>query len=508
MQRKIASLMLPAAAILAACAMPHAAHAAAGANAANAANATSAAKAAARNEAVTRRHFAALVAGEPKLAELTMFFTMMPKGGDLHHHYSGAIYAEQYLEWVDQQHYCVNRSSYRIETDKATIAAEQAKPAAERACVTGQQVMGDNTLLAQVLQHWSDKDFYNHSGNQSPPDRQFFDTFGYFGPVASSNAHDGLQRLKQRAIQENLSYIETIFELAPFTHNDDFDREALAHGVTDAALEAYSAQLEHEQGYQQWIASYLDNLNKGSAGIDDAQFTMRYQPFVLRFLSPSQVFASMVSSFKLAALSPLVVGVNIVGQESVNVSMRDYAMHMQMFKFLKAKYPNVKLSLHAGELALGMVPPEGLTFHIKDAVDVAGASRIGHGMDIAHESNPLAIMKTMHDKGIAVEVNLSSNEFILGIKGAAHPVTLYRKYGVPFVLATDDAGVSRNNLSGEYVLYAARYRPDYAEVKKLSYDSLRYAFLAPADKQRLLKALDARFASFEAAIAAAEPRRP
>lgn len=496
MQRKIASLMLPAAAaVLAACAMPHAAQAAAGAHAA------------ASNEAVTRRHFAALVTGEPKLAGLTMFFTMMPKGGDLHHHYSGALYAEQYLEWVDQQHYCVNRASYRIETDKATIAAEQAKPAAERACVTGQQVMGDNTLLAQVLQHWSDKDFYNHSGNQSPPDRQFFDTFAYFGPVSSTNAQDGLQRLKQRAIQENLSYIETIFELAPFTHNDDFDREALAHGVTDAALEAYSAQLEHEQGYQQWIASYLDNLNKGSAGIDDARFTMRYQPFVLRFLSPSQVFASMVSSFKLAALSPQIVGVNIVGQESVHVSMRDYALHMQMFKFLKAKYPDVKLALHAGELALGMVPPEGLTFHIRDAVEVAGASRIGHGMDIAHESDPLAIMKTMHDKGIAVEVNLSSNDFILGIKGAAHPVTLYRKYGVPFVLATDDAGVSRNNLSGEYVLYAARYRPDYAEVKKLSYDSLRYAFLAPADKQRLLKALDGKFARFEAAIAAAEPKR-
>jgi adenosine deaminase/adenosine deaminase CECR1 len=108
----------------------------------------------------------------------------------------------------------------------------------------------------------------------------------------------------------------------------------------------------------------------------------------------------------------------------------------------------VKLALHAGELSLGMVQPEGLTFHIKDAIDVAGANRIGHGMDIAHESNPLAIMKKMRDAKIAVEVNLSSNDFILGIKEQAHPVTLYRKYGVPFVLSTDDAGVSRNNLSG------------------------------------------------------------
>ena len=455
------------------------------------------------NEEITKRHYAALIAGQPKLAELTMFFTMFPKGGDLHHHYSGAIYAEQYLEWVDKQHYCVNRASYMIETDAKVVASELAKPAAERICMSGADVMGNNTVLSNLLQRWSDKDFYNHSGLQSPPDRQFFDTFAYFNPVASNDAKDGLQRLKQRAIQENLSYIETIFEIAPFAQNADFDQQALKGGVSDAMLADWMAKLEQDQGFNGWIAAYLDNVRKGSEGIDDANFTMRYQPFALRFLSPSQVFAQMVSSFKLAQAEPKIVGANIVGQESVNVSMRDYSMHMQMYKFLKAKYPNVKLALHAGELALGMVPPEGLTFHIKEAIEVGGASRIGHGMDIAHESDALGIMKKMHDKGIAVEVNLSSNDFILGIKGDAHPVMLYRKYGVPFVIATDDAGVSRNNLSGEYVLFASRYKPNYAEIKKLSYDSLRYSFLAEADKNRLIKALDSKFAKFEADIAAA-----
>jgi adenosine deaminase len=452
---------------------------------------------AASNEEITKRHFAALVAGsQPKTAELTMFLTMMPKGGDLHHHYSGAIYAEQYLEWVDKQHYCVNQSTYLIETTQ---------PAGT--CLSGADVMNNNTLLANLLQHWSDKDFYNHGALQSPPDRQFFDTFAYFNPVSSTNAVDGLQRLKQRAIQENLSYIETIYEIAPMAQDADFDKQAQSSGVTDAMLAAWSTKLEQIPAYTGWIASYLENVKTSSAGIDDAQFTMRYQPFALRFLSPSQVFSQMVAGFKLASADPQhIVGVNIVGQESVYVSMRDYSMQMQMFKYLKTKYPKVKLALHAGELALGMVPPEGLTFHIRDAIDVAGASRIGHGIDITHESNPLAIMKKMHDLRIPVEVNLTSNEFILGVKGEAHPVTLYRKYGVPFVLSTDDAGVSRNNLSGEYVLYASRYKPDYAEIKKLSYDSLRYSFLSDADKQRLITALDGKFAKFEAEIAASDVR--
>lgn len=463
------------------------------------------------NEAATARHFAALVAGaQPKTAELSLFFSMMPKGGDLHHHYSGAIYAEQFLEWVDKENYCVNKTTYRIESNKEVVAAERAKPAGQRSCLSSSEVFADAGLYAELLQRWSTKDFYNHSAIQTPPDRTFFDTFGYFGPVASSNTAEGLQTLKQRAIAENLSYIETIFELSPFVSNPDFDQQVRKPGLAPAQLQAtlnnWTRALEQDPSFQKSITAYNDNVNTSSAGIDDASFTMRYQAYVLRFLSPSQVYSSMLAAFKAASLNPLVVGVNIVGQESVNISMRDYSLHMEMFKYLKAKYPDVKIALHAGELALGMVPPEGMSFHIAEAVNVAGANRIGHGMDIAYETNALATMQKMRERGIPVEVNLTSNDYILGIKGQAHPITLYRKYGVPFVISTDDAGVSRNTLSNEYVLFASQYKTDYAEVKKLSYNSLRYSFLADADKQRLLKALDARFATFEAAIAAADQR--
>jgi hypothetical protein len=82
--------------------------------------------------------------------------------------------------------------------------------------------------------------------------------------------------------------------------------------------------------------------------IDDERFTMRYQTYVLRLLNPSQVFSSMVSGFKAARMSDKIVGVNIVGQESTMVSMRDYTLHMKMFRFLKSRYPDVKVAMHAG----------------------------------------------------------------------------------------------------------------------------------------------------------------
>jgi adenosine deaminase len=458
------------------------------------------------NEAATARHYAALVAGtDPKLAELTMFFTQMPKGGDLHHHYSGALYVEQYLDFLDRQGLCVNKQTYRIETDKAIIASERARPAKERNCLSSAEVYADDHTWRELAQRWSNKDFDNHGALNPPPDRLFFQTFGYFGPVSNANFKEGLQELKKRAIAENVSYIETMFKMSPFVVNTEFDARAWQLANDDAALNVELRKafdgLERDQAFAKSIADFVAKIDEAADGIDDERFTMRYQTYVLRLLNPSQVFSSMVAAFKSASSGGKVVGVNIVGQESTMVSMRDYALHMKMFRFLKPLYPNVKVALHAGELALGEVPPEGLKFHIDQALTVAGADRIGHGIDLAHEANAPAILRTMRERDIPVEINLTSNSFISGIRGENHPVTLYRKYGVPYVISTDDAGVTRHTLSQEYVLFASRYKPGYAEIKKASYNSIRYAFLPASDKARLTRQLDARFASFEAAVA-------
>jgi adenosine deaminase len=470
------------------------------------------------NEAATARHYASLIAGtDPKLAELTMFFTQMPKGGDLHHHYSGALYVEQYLDFLDRQGLCVNKQTYRIETDKATIAAERAKPAKERNCLSSAEVYADDHTWRELAQRWSNKDFGNHGALNPPPDRLFFQTFGYFGPVSNANFKEGLQELKKRAIAENVSYIETMFKMSPFVVNREFDARAWELVNDDAALtlemRKATEALERDPAFAKSIAEFVAKIDEAAEGIDDERFTMRYQTYVLRLLNPSQVFSSMVAAFKSASNGGKVVGVNIVGQESTNVSMRDYALHMKMFRFLKTLYPDVKVAMHAGELAMGDVPPEGLKFHIDQALNVAGADRIGHGIDLAHEANAPAILRTMREKDIPVEINLTSNAFINGIQGENHPVTLYRKYGVPYVISTDDAGVTRHTLSQEYVLFASRYKPGYAEMKKTSYNSIRYAFLPAGDKARLTRQLDARFAAFEAEVAklgktVAPERRP
>jgi adenosine deaminase len=157
--------------------------------------------------------------------------------------------------------------------------------------------------------------------------------------------------------------------------------------------------------------------------------------------------------------------------------MTDYAEHMRMIGFLRTLYPNVRVSLHAGELAPGLVPPEGLCCHIRLAVESAKADRIGHGVDVMYEDRPYELMKEMAAKRVLVEINLTSNDLILGITGKHHPFSLYRRFGVPVALSTDDEGISRIDLTHEYVRAVESYDLSYADLKHLVRNSLEYSFL-------------------------------
>jgi adenosine deaminase/adenosine deaminase CECR1 len=159
----------------------------------------------------------------------------------------------------------------------------------------------------------------------------------------------------------------------------------------------------------------------------------------------------------------------------------------------------VKYAMHAGELTSGLVAPEELTWHINEAVRFAGANRIGHGVDMAWEKNSRSLLAYMKQQKVGVEINLSSNEFILGVKEDQHPITLYYKAGVPITISTDDAGILRTSITQQYVLLAKRYPfIPYKAIKEMVYNSIRYSFIEE-DKVKtiLIQALDRRFAFFE-----------
>jgi adenosine deaminase len=158
--------------------------------------------------------------------------------------------------------------------------------------------------------------------------------------------------------------------------------------------------------------------------------------------------------------------------------MQNFSLHMQMLKFLRPLYPRAHVTLHAGELAPGLVSPDGLMFHIRESVMIARAERIGHGVDIMHETDPFELLKEMARRNVMVEICLSSNDLILGISGARHPLATYLEYGVPVALATDDEGVARSEISNEFLKAAEEQGLGYVQLKTLARNSLQYAFIA------------------------------
>jgi adenosine deaminase len=269
-------------------------------------------------------------------------------------------------------------------------------------------------------------------------------------------------------------------------------RDALLRGgLRDSAAVALR-RLDEVEGRQRELQRCGADRPAGGCDVE-----IRYLYQVQRARAPELVFAQILMGFEMAALDARVVGLNLVQPEDHYVAVRDYSLHMRMIGMLRPLYPGVKVSLHAGELAPGLVPPERMRYHITEAVRVARADRIGHGVAIAHEDDAHALLQEMAERRVLVEIALSSNDVILGIRGRRHPLRLYLDYGVPVTLATDDEGVLRSDLSLEYHRAIEEHALRYAELKEMARNSILHAFADAATQERLLRRLDRDFEEFE-----------
>src|ERR1051326_3085169 len=73
---------------------------------------------------------------------LHAFLAQMPKGGDLHNHLSGAVYAESFITWAAQDGLCVDRNALALAQPPCDATA--GKPSATVA-------LQDSTLYGHLL---------------------------------------------------------------------------------------------------------------------------------------------------------------------------------------------------------------------------------------------------------------------------------------------------------------------------------------------------------------------
>ncbi|WP_419805365.1 adenosine deaminase family protein [Terriglobus sp.] len=420
---------------------------------------------------------------------LRAMLTAFPKGGDLHMHLFGAVYAETFLREAAEDNLCADPVKLLLLPNIGTTKSIPPKPVCAEGTVPVANSFTNQKLYDGLIDSFSMRAFVPSAGVSGHD--QFFATFARFGGVNKQHLPEWLDEVATRAAAQNEQYLEVMHtpDVAPIAklasgasldpaNPEPFYQYLLAHGIrtlAQQATEEMQAAMVARRAREQCETPQPQPACK-------VQIHVLYQ--VLRALPLPTVFAQSVAAFEMGtaeANDPNYVGLNYVQPEDTFASMSQYSAEMHLLQFLQSKYKDksqhARLTLHAGELTLGLVPPEGLRFHIREAVEVAGAERIGHGDDIAYETDAAALLHEMAAKHISVEINLSSNDGILGVRGADHPLALYRAAGVPFHLSTDDEGVSRIDLTNEYVRAVTDQHLDYRALKQSARASLEHSFL-------------------------------
>jgi adenosine deaminase len=414
------------------------------------------------------------------------FLTAFPKGGELHTHFDGAVYAESYLEWAAADGKCIDLASDTI-TLPPCDTADSRPPVAQ---------IKDNAMVVNRL--IDALSIRNYEWGKLSGHDQFFVTFPRFSAALPGRAGDGLAEISDRAAMQNNHYLELIFVTGMdrainwgASVASELDTDSLDEWVNSDELQAIYEQVvaETSQMESQWRDMAQCDTDSPSPGCN---VTVRHISAVIRVLPREMVLAQTVLAFMLVENDPRYVGLNFVAPEDHPIALRDYDWHMELLAALSENFPNAAkhITLHAGELALGLVPTAALLSNMDKAINVAGASRIGHGTSIVHEQTSHDLLKQMAEEEILVEINLTSNAVILGVSGQNHPFELYRKYGVPLALSTDDEGVARIDITHEFQRAVQTYDLSYDDIKELSRNALAYSYLPGENLFRDMKSFD------------------
>jgi aminodeoxyfutalosine deaminase len=136
--------------------------------------------------------------------------------------------------------------------------------------------------------------------------------------------------------------------------------------------------------------------------------------------------------------------------------------------------------MHAGETG----GPE----KIREAIELLGAERIGHGIAAIHDPK---LMDMLAERGIPLEICPGSNmktgalALQLGRDHAAienHPLPKLLRHGIPVVLSTDDPAMFHTTLQSEYE-NVARMGLTQEELQKLVEMGFQYAFDPATDRR-------------------------
>ena len=226
---------------------------------------------------------------------LLAFLRDMPKGGDLHNHLDGAMYAEDLIDFAVDGNLCVDRTSSRLIAPPCDpCETYTAKPAVRCA-------YGDHVLYNQMIDAWSMRNWT--PGEESGHDH-FFAAFDKFDLASHTHVAEAIAAATNRAGMDHLQYVEFMHTAdaggaghvaGKVEWNPDFAkmRDALlAAGLRDVVSETSKRLAADDARAHEILKCGTPDAAQG-CGV-----TVRYLYQVLRGLPHQVVFAQILLGFE------------------------------------------------------------------------------------------------------------------------------------------------------------------------------------------------------------------
>jgi aminodeoxyfutalosine deaminase len=172
-----------------------------------------------------------------------------------------------------------------------------------------------------------------------------------------------------------------------------------------------------------------------------------------------------------------------IGGDELSVETREFRP-----VYDKAEEMGLYKLMHAGEL--------GGPSRIREAIELLGVQRIGHGISAIHDP---ALMDLLAERRIPLEICPASNlrtgalAALLQRSGVTienHPLPQILRHGIPVALSTDDPAMFHTTLSEEYES-GCQMGLTPNELAHLATMSFEHAFLSETQKRAFLRPGDA-----------------
>ncbi len=208
--------------------------------------------------------------------------------------------------------------------------------------------------------------------------------------------------------------------------------------------------------------------------------------WILDRRDPTLLQKVVLQALDTKALEPdFLLGLDVAGDEAQPVTDAAAAAFEPAFAAC------LPITIHAGEgEAAARIWQAAYRLH---------ADRVGHGLSLAEHPQ---LASRFRDRSVCLELCPSSNREVVGFADPAYPqskslpaypLRRFIELGLPVTLCTDNPGISRTTLAGEY-LAAARMTPGGLtqwEALALMRQAFVHSFLPATQREALLKASDA-----------------